>query len=60
MIPWWLLVLCIVGAFSFGVLIMAMLQFSSIRDGVAARGMRDFERDLDLNGVHPLDSPSQA
>jgi uncharacterized integral membrane protein len=56
MVSWWILIVCIAGAFTFGVLIMAMLQFSRMRDDVA----RSQERKLDLNGIHPLDSPSQA
>jgi hypothetical protein len=56
MVSWWVLVACIVAAFSFGVLIMAILQFSRMRDDVA----RSQPRRLDLDGIHPLDSPSQA
>ncbi len=58
MISWWILIACIVGAFSFGVLIMAILQLSRMRDDVARRAARSQVRSLD--GLHPLDSPSQA
>jgi hypothetical protein len=52
MISWWILIACIVGAFTFGVLTMAILQLSRMRDDVA--------RSLDLDDIDPLDTPSQA
>ncbi len=56
MMSWWILIACIVGAFTFGVLTMAILQLSRMRDDVA----RSQARTLDLDGIHPLDTPSQA
>jgi len=56
MVSWWVLVICIAVAFSFGVLVMAILQFSQMRD----RAARDALAHLPNEGLHPLDSPSQA
>jgi len=57
MLSWWILVVCIVGAFTFGVLVMAMLQLSAIRDRIAED---NFAEKLSPIGLHPLDSPSQT
>ena len=55
MVSWWILILCIVGAFTFGVLVMAILQLSRMRD----RAVRSQVR-ISQDGLHPLDSPSQV
>jgi hypothetical protein len=54
MVSVWTLIACVVVAFSLGALFMAILQASSKRD----RAERPRVRDLD--GLHPMDSPSQA
>lgn len=56
MVPWWVLVVCVIIAFSAGVLIMAMVQLSAMRDSAAQEAARRKVQGLD--GLHPLDTPS--
>ncbi len=59
MVSWWILIACIVGAFTFGVLIMAILQLSRMRDRVVEERVARSQT-LSPDGLHPLDTPSQA
>jgi uncharacterized integral membrane protein len=53
MVSAWTLLACIVGAFSFGVLIMAIVQYSRMRDLAERSQVRK------LKGLHPLEATTQ-
>ncbi len=54
MVSIWVLIACIIGAFSLGALFMAIVQASHREDDAPQ------SRRLEIDGLHPLDSPSQA